>query len=47
MSNLSIRLGKDSIPVMGRLQAQAIPTGERGSKRLMEIIFLDEEIDNN
>lgn len=47
MSNLSIRLGKDSVPVMGRLQAQAIPTGERGSKRLMEIIFLDEEIDNN
>ena len=47
MSNLSMRLGQDTIPVTGRLDAVAIPTGTRGQKKLMELVFLSDDIDSD
>lgn len=47
MSNLSMRLGQDAIPLVGRLDAIAVPTGERGQKKLMELIFLSDDIDSD
>jgi hypothetical protein len=47
LSNLSMRLGQDAVPVVGRLDAVAIPTGERGHKKVMEIIFLNDDIDSD
>ena len=47
MSDLSMRLGQDTVPVVGRLDALAIPTGERGHKKVMEMIFLSDDIDSD
>ena len=47
LSNLSMRLGNDAIPQVGRLDAVAIPTGPKGQKKVMELIFLDEDIDSD
>lgn len=47
MSNLSMRLGQDAVPVVGRLDAIAAPTGERGHKKVMELIFLNDDIDSD
>lgn len=47
LSNLSMRLGQDAVPLVGRLDAVAIPTGERGQKKVMEIIFLSDDIDSD
>jgi hypothetical protein len=45
MSGLSMRLGNDAIPHVGRLDAVALPEGARGNKKIMEIIFLNDDID--
>jgi hypothetical protein len=45
MSDLSIRLGSDAIPQVGKLDAVALPEGVRGNKKVMEIIFLNDDID--
>ena len=47
LSNLSMRLGQDAVPLVGRLDAVAVPTGERGQKKVMEIIFLSDDIDSD
>jgi hypothetical protein len=47
LSNLSMRLGRDAVPVVGRLDAVAVPTGERGQKRVMELILLNDDIDSD
>lgn len=47
MSNLSMRLGQDAVPLVGRLDAVAVPTGERGQKKVMELIFLSDDIDSD
>jgi hypothetical protein len=47
MSDLSMRLGQDAVPVVGRLDAIAVPTGERGHKKVMELIFLNDDIDSD
>ena len=47
LSNLSMRLGQDAVPLVGRLDAVAVPTGERGQKKVMEIIFLNDDIDSD
>ena len=47
LSNLSMRLGQDAVPLVGRLDAVAVPTGERGQKRVMELIFLNDDIDSD
>ena len=45
MSDLSIRVGSDAIPQVGRLDAVAVPEGVRGQQKVMEIIFLNDDID--
>ena len=47
MSDLSIRLGSDATPQVGRLSAVAVPDGARGNKRVMEMIFLNDDIDSD
>jgi hypothetical protein len=47
LSNLSMRLGQDAIPLVGRLDAVAVPTGERGQKKVMELLFLNDDIDSD
>ena len=47
LSNLSMRLGNDAVPQVGRLDAIAVPTGARGEKKVMEIIFLNDDIDSD
>ena len=47
MSDLSIRLGKDASPQVGRLNAVAVPDGKRGNKKVMELIFLNDDIDSD
>ena len=45
MSDLSIRVGSDAVPQVGRLDAVAVPEGGRGKQKIMEIIFLNDDID--
>ena len=47
MSNLSIRLGKNATPVVGRFQAKALPDGYGSSQRVMEMYFLNDDIDSD
>lgn len=47
MSDLSIRLGKEAIPLVGKLDAIALPVGGKGDKKIMEIIFLDDDVDSD
>lgn len=47
LSNLSMRLGNDAIPQVGRLDAVAVPVGPKGSKKVMELIFLNDDIDSD
>lgn len=47
LSNLSMRLGRDAVPLVGRIDAAAVPTGERGRKKVMELIFLSDDIDSD
>ena len=45
MSDLSMRVGSDAIPQVGRLDAVAVPEGARGQSKVMEIILLNDDID--
>lgn len=45
MSDLSMRVGSDAIPQVGRLDAVAVPEGARGQQKIMDIIFLNDDID--
>ena len=45
MSDLSIRVGSDAAPQVGRLDAVAVPEGVRGQQKIMEVIFLNDDID--
>lgn len=45
MSDLSMRVGSDAIPQVGKLEAIAVPEGARGQSKVMEIIFLNDDID--
>lgn len=47
MSDLSMRLGSDAVPVVGQLDAVALPVGAKGQKKVMEITFLDDDIDSD
>ena len=47
MSDLSMRLGDNATPIVGTLDAVAIPVGNRGNKKVMEILFLEEDIDSD
>ena len=45
MSELSMRLGEQSSPITGTFMATALPVGERGNTEVMDIIFLEDDID--
>ena len=45
MSDLSMRVGSDAIPQVGRLDAVAVPEGVRGQQKVMELTFLNDDID--
>lgn len=47
MSDLSLRLGEEATPLVGTLDAVAIPVGNRGQKRAMELLFLSDDIDSD
>ena len=47
MSDMSIRLGRNAAPVVGNLKFVALPIGERGNLKAVEIIFLDDDIDSD
>jgi hypothetical protein len=47
MSDLSMRLGEEAVPQIGRLDAIALPVGEKGSKRVMEIYLLEDDVDSD
>lgn len=47
MSKLSMRLGEGAIPILGNLEAIAVPVGNRGQKRIMEFYFLNDDIDSD
>lgn len=47
MSDLSIRVGKQANPIVGRFSAVAYPTGVQGSKEVMRLVFLEDDIDSD
>ena len=47
MSGLSIRLGAQANPVVGNFSAECVPIDSRKSSSVMEIYFLDEDIDSD
>lgn len=46
-SDLSISLGTNANPQVGRFDAKAMPIGDRGQTRLMEFYFLSNDIDSD
>lgn len=47
LSTLSMRLGSTTAPLVGRIDAVAIPTGVKGQKKIMELVFLNDDIDSD
>ena len=47
MSNLSIQLGQGASPVVGRLDAIACPVGAKGKQKVMDIFFLEGDVDSD
>ena len=47
MSDLSMRLGKNANPVVANLRAKAIPSGNRQSTTVMDLFFLNDDIDSD
>lgn len=47
MSDLSIQLGNKATPIVGRMDAIACPVGEHGQESVMEIVFLNDDIDSD
>lgn len=47
MSDLSMRLGQNATPQVGRLDAVAWPTGDRRNTEVMHLILLDDDIDSD
>lgn len=47
MSDLSMRLGENAQPIVGRLDATALPTGDRKNTEVMRVIFLEDDIDSD
>jgi hypothetical protein len=45
VSDLSLRLGRDAVPVLGEFNAVGLPSGGRGDKKIMELFFLEDDID--
>ena len=47
MSDLSIKLGENATPVLGKMTAIACPAGTRGNSKVMELAFLEDDIDSD
>lgn len=47
MSSLSIRLGDDASPVVGVFNGSALPVGVKGNTKVVEITFLDQDLDSD
>lgn len=47
MSDLSIRLGANANPVIANFRASGFPIGDKGNKKVMEMIFLNDDIDSD
>ena len=47
LSDLSMRLGENAIPYVGEFRGVAFPVGSRNNKKIIEIAFLDENIDSD
>lgn len=47
MSDLSMRLGNNASPQMGTFKAVGYPVGSRGDSKVMEILFLEDDIDSD
>ncbi len=47
MSDLSIRLGNNVVPVAGNFNMVAFPVGPRGSEKVMDLILLSDDIDSD
>lgn len=45
VSDLSMRLGREAGPVLASFSATGLPVGEKGNKRVMELLFLNDDID--
>lgn len=45
MSDLSIRLGKNATPTVAHFSVLGLPTGSKGTKKVMEFIYLEDDID--
>lgn len=46
-SSLNLTLGEKVPPVSGTFQATGYPIGERGQKKVMEVLFLEDDIDSD
>ena len=47
MSNLSIRLGANAVPMVGMFTGTAVPVGSRGSTYITEFCILSDDIDSD
>lgn len=45
VSDLSMRLGREATPVLASFSAIGLPVGVKGSKKIMELFFLSDDID--
>ena len=45
VSDLSMRLGREATPILANFSAIGLPAGERGSNKIMELLFLNDDID--
>lgn len=45
VSDLSMRLGREAAPVLANFNAIGLPEGGKGSKKIMELLFLNDDID--
>lgn len=47
MSDLSMRLGKNANPVVANFRVKALPSGNRENTTVMDILFLNDDIDSD
>lgn len=47
MSDFSIRLGSDAPPAVGNFNIVAMPTGPKGSEKVMDFILLNDDVDSD
>ena len=42
-----MQLGENAVPVVGSMTISGLPSGVKGSKKVMEITFLENDIDSD